>query len=266
MAETEEPEPFFTVSGNEFVPAPHGRSWWAPEALHGRLLGALAARAVERDESEPGLHCSRLTVDLFRTAPLAPVRVETTRIRDGHRIRVVDVLLHGGNSLVARASAVLLRRGEQPTGTVPSTPPWDAPDPDELPTTQGVAWSVSTFDEHNEPTRHWGAASRRRMWLRDTHPLVAGESLSPLVRVALAADSASPLAHAGDTGLGFINADYTLSLSRLPLSDAIGMESTGHSSEDGIAVGHCTVFDTVGVIGYCLTTAVANRRSGRRTE
>lgn len=66
----------------------------------------------------------------------------------------------------------------------------------------------------------------------------------------------------GDAGLQFINADYTLCLSRLPLSDAIGLESAAHTSEDGVAVGHCTLHDTAGPIGYCMTTAVANPRAG----
>jgi hypothetical protein len=100
----------------------------------------------------------------------------------------------------------------------------------------------------------------RRAWIRETRELIAGESLSPFVRAALAADTASPLAHSADSGLEFINADYTLCLSRLPLGDALGLDASGHTSEEGIAVGHCTVHDLVGPIGYCMTTAVANRR------
>ncbi|WP_328890382.1 acyl-CoA thioesterase domain-containing protein [Streptomyces sp. NBC_00316] len=263
MAQAEHQEAFFTRAGDAFVPAAHARSWWAPGMMHGRLLGALAARALEREHAAEGLHFTRLTVDLFRNAPMAPVRVETLRVRDGRRIRVVDATVHGPNGVVARAGAVLLRRSEQPSGHVPATPPWDAPSPEELPAPREGAWTVWKFDEHNVPVngeRH--GRGRRRAWLRESCELVAGEALSPFVRAALAADTASPLAHAGDAGLQFINADYTLCLSRLPLSDAIGLESTAHTSEDGVAVGHCTLHDTAGPIGYCMTTAVANPRAG----
>jgi hypothetical protein len=114
------------------------------------------------------------------------------------------------------------------------------------------------FNEDNEGARHWGGTGRRRVWISETCDLVEGERNSPLVRAALAADSASPLAHASDIGLDFINADYTLYLSRLPVGDFIGLESGGHTSTDGIAVGQCTMHDTSGPIGFCMTAAVAN--------
>jgi hypothetical protein len=266
MAQTESREAFFTARGDELVPKPHARSWWAPGMLHGRLLGAAMARALEADHAEETLHVTRLTVDLFRNAPLEPVRVSTERVRDGRRIRVVDAAVHGGSGVIARASAVLLRRTDQPGGRVPATPPWDAPPPEELPPPLGRNLPMWLFDEKNRPLREWRDAGerRRRIWLKETRPLVAGEALSPLVRAALAGDTASPLVHAGDAGLEFINADYTLCLSRLPLSEAIGLESGGHASEDGIAVGHCTLHDTAGPIGYCVTTAVANARPANR--
>jgi len=262
VARTEHQQPFFTRRGNELVPEPVARSWWNPEMLHGRLLGGLAARALEHEHAAAGLHVSRLTVDLFRTAPLAPVAVRTVRVRDGRRIRVADAHVHGADGPVARASAVLLRQTGEPVAPVPSTPAWDAPPPEELfePwTADRLLWR---FDEHNRPLTEGRDAGARRAWLRETRELVAGETLSPFVRAALAADTASPLAHASEHGLDFINADYTLSLSRLPLSDAIGFERSGHlDDDDGVAVGHCTLHDTAGPIGYCLTTALANSRS-----
>jgi hypothetical protein len=251
--------PYFTAAGEEFVPRPHARSWWAPTMLHGRLLGGLMARAVAREHGEAGLHVSRLTVDMFRNAPFGPVTVRTQQLRDGRRIRVIDATTYVGGEPVAKASAVLLRQGEQPPGHVPTTPAWDAPEPDSLPVARSryppMAWR---FTQDNDPARHWSAEGSRRIWMRETCELVEGEPLTPLVRAALAADSASPLSHASDTGLEFINADYTLYLSRLPAGDTIGLESGGHTSALGVAVGHCTMHDTTGPIGYCMTAAVAN--------
>jgi hypothetical protein len=263
-------QPYFGVDGDRFVPAPHARSWWAPTMLHGRLLAGLLARAVERAHGREDLHVARLTVDMFRNAPLEPVQVRTTAIRDGRRIRVAEATAHGDDGPVARASAVLLRQGDQPAGHVPTTPPWDAPPPEQLPPAKSrfapLTWR---FTEDNDPARHWSAGGARRLWMRETCGLIDGEPLSPLVRAALAADSASPLAHAGDIGLEFINADYTLYLSRLPIGDTIGLESGGHSSDRGVAVGYCTMHDTTGPIGYCMTAAIANpgvRPPRRHTE
>lgn len=263
--------PYFTAKGTRFVPAPHARSWWSGDMLHGRLLGGLMARLIETEHSDPDMQVARLTVDMFRNAPMAEVEIEATRVRDGRRIRVIESTCHVGDGPVARASAVLLRRTEQPGGRVPATPVWDAPPPDTLPVAHSRypprAWR---FDQDNAPARHWAAEGTRRIWMQETCVLVDGEPLTPLIRAALAADSASPLAHASDVGLEFINADYTLYLSRLPVGEIIGLESGGHTSAEGVAVGHCTMHDATGPVGYCMTAAVANpgvrppRR--RRTE
>ncbi|MGW1680954.1 thioesterase family protein [Saccharopolyspora sp. NPDC002376] len=265
MAESAGLGPFFSSDGDHLVPAPHANSPWAPDMVHGRLFGGLLARALEREHGEPGLHFSRLTVDLFRNAKLAPVRVETQRVRDGRRIRVADATVFSSDTPVARASAVLLRRGEQPAGAVSSTPPWDVPAPEEIgpPRTESDGWpppfDIWMIDTDGNPTEDWRGSGPRRAWVRDRCDLVAGESMSPLVRVAIAGDFASPMVNFGEDGkLEFINADYTLTLARLPLSEAIGVEATGHLSEDGVAAGSCTFHDAKGPIGFSTLTAVAN--------
>ncbi|GAA4864894.1 thioesterase family protein [Saccharopolyspora rosea] len=261
MAETDGAG-FFTPDGDALIPAPHAGSPWAEDMLHGRLLGGLLAHALERDHAEPGLRFSRLTVDLFRNTRMVPVQVVTERIRDGRRIRVADAAVLAGGTTVARASGVLLRSSEQPAGEVPATRPWDAPTPDELgPPPVGSGWQPPfgtwLLDDEGRLSGDW-TATRRRAWIREYHALIDGEPLSPFVRAAIAADFASPLAHFGSRALEFINADYTLTLARSPLGADIGVEATGHISDDGVAVGDCTLHDTAGPLGFCTTTAVAN--------
>ncbi|MER7011940.1 acyl-CoA thioesterase domain-containing protein [Saccharopolyspora sp. NPDC000359] len=265
MVGTPRSEPFFTPDGDQLVPARHADSPWSPDMVHGRLFGGLLARALEREHSDPELHFSRLTVDLFRNTRLVPVQVQTRRVRDGRRIRVADATVYAGDEPVARASAVLLRRGEQPSGTAPATSAWDAPTPGELgaPRADPSSWvppfDVWLLDEDGKPTEGWQASGPRRAWVRDRCDLVAGEPMSPLVRVALAGDFASPLVNFGAHGvLEFINADYTLTLSRLPRGEVIGVEATGQLSADGIAAGSCTFHDDEGPIGFSTLTAVAN--------
>jgi hypothetical protein len=162
-----------------------------------------------------------------------------------------------------------LKRTEHPSGDIPTTPAWDIPEPAvlgpppyvERPGQWSVPWDLWMFDPAGKVTVNWRGENCRRAWLRDTHELVAGESLSPFVRAALASDFASPLAVGGSKGLEFINADYTLYLRRLPCSDEVGLESSGYVGEEGIAVGGCVMHDTAGPIGFCNVTAVANPSS-----
>ncbi|GAA2344436.1 thioesterase family protein [Saccharopolyspora halophila] len=260
-------EAFFHLDGDLLVPSARADSPWASDMMHGRLFGGLLARALEREHGAPDLHFSRLTVDLFRSAKLEPVHVRTQRVRDGRRIRVADATIYSGDKAVARASAVLLRQGAQPLHEVPSTPAWSAPTPAELgpaPESPGkwvAPFDVWKVDSEGNPV-DWSAQSRRA-WLLDTRDLVEGEAMSPFERVATAADFASPLANFAPSGvLEFINADYTLTLSRLPLSEEIGMEATGHLNADGVATGNCTFHDAKGPIGYCTMSAVSNPATG----
>ncbi len=255
--------PFFTRSGSELVPASHARGPWAPDMLHGRLLGGLLARAIEHEHGSFELRPARLTVDLYRNSGLVPLKPVTELVRDGRRIRVVDAYVHGPDGPIARASCVMLRPGGQPPGVSWAPEPWDVPPPEELgepnPRRGG---SVPTFAmwRIGEGDGDWSGQDRRRVWMREFHRLVDDEPLSPLVRVALAADLASPLAHWSTRGLNYINADYTLNLSRLPEGDVLGMEAGGHLSADGIASGHCVLYDRSGPLGHVNTTALANRR------
>ena len=96
------------------------------------------------------------------------------------------------------------------------------------------------------------------LWIRDTHPLITGEQLTPLVRLAMAADLSSPVSNSSDVGLSFINADYTVYLGREPEGEHVGIQPGAHISERGVAAGHCVVHDLRGPVGFVTTAAVAN--------
>jgi len=250
---------YFERDGDGFRPRPQARSPWGADMLHGRLLGGLAADAIEREHGDPELVPSRLTVDLFRSPPMDAVAVQTSVARDGRRIRVVDAMLQCGGAAVARATAVLLRRGDQPADDSWSAPDWTMRHPDELPSPEGAP--VRTMEIRSPAGSGMRAPGQKRVWLRDHGTLVDGEPLTPFTRAAIAADFASPLANSGMTGLSFINADITLYLRRAPRGEWIGLEVGDHLSEDGIAIARCRLYDTEGAIGFSDVCAVANARN-----
>lgn len=251
-------EGFFSADGDTLVPAPFAASPWG-RVLHGRLIGGLTARAAEQARTAaPELACSRLTVDLFRSVPLGPLTVTTRAVRQGRRIAVLDVSVEQGDDLVGQGRAVLLRRSEQPGGTFRPAPAWDAAPPPELGPPEPMAnrrWTA--------PWESWriggaGGPMVDGLWVRDVHPLVTGERLTPLVRMAMAADLASPVSHYSTSGLSFINADYTIYLGREPHGEHVGIQPSAHISERGVAVGHCVLHDVHGAVGFVTNAAVAN--------
>lgn len=252
---------FFTPDGTALIPQAMARSFWGP-TLHGRLIGGLCAREVEAERADDlDLVCARLTVELFRSARLDAVEVRTKRIRKGKRIVVLETTVLQEGSPIGQGKAVLLRRGVQPAGEFVAPPAWAVPPPSRLgaptrrePSADGfeAPWDMWAV----EPLR--AGAIRGDVWIRDRHDLVAGEPITPLVRVALAADAASPAAHTSTLGLGFINADYTMYLMREPVGEPVGIQRGGHLSHDGVAVGQCMLHDQKGNLGFVATAALAN--------
>lgn len=245
---------YFTPTRDGLAPDPAARSPWTEDMLHGRLLGGLAARAVEHAGLDSSFRLTRLTVDMFKSPPMEPICLATSTARAGRRVHVIDVSMTAGSVEVARASAVLLRTGPHPVAAPWQPDVWEVPQPEELP----AATAFGGWDLRMVSKDGFSSADRKRVWTRDTWDLVDGEPLSPLLRAALAADLPNPLANAGPSGLQFINADLTLTLGRLPAGPWIGLDVTHHIGADGIAIGMCVMYDTAGPVGWSSVTAVAN--------
>ncbi len=254
---------FFTHDGERFVPGEAARGPWDRESLHGRVLSGLLAYAIETRHGDPDFQIARLTVDMFRLAPHAPVEVDTRPTREGNRIRVIDATMRVGEVEVARASAVMLRHAPQPEGAVWSPDDWDAPRPEDLPAPvrEGRYAFDAGWDTRNI-NGGFAALARKRSWMRSTIDFVAGEPTTPFVRAAAAADFANPLANSGERGLNFVNADVTMYLHRMPVGEWIGFEVASHHSAEGVAVGECALYDVDGAIGRSTVCAVAQVRRG----
>lgn len=250
---------YFDAVDDGLRPDPWARAPWAADMLHGRLIGGLAARAIEAEAVEPAWRVARLTVDLFRPSAMEPVTVEVRPVRTGRRLRVVDATVRCDGHEVARVTAVILPESEEPPGNVwaPEPEPW--PDPDQLPPPPRADDDADDADGDSagdarspeawivrEVAGGFGTAERSRLWTNDTAQLVAGEPMSPLVRAAVSGDLACPIANSSDQGIHFINADYTMLLARYPVGPWIGLEVAQRLSADGIAIASATLVDRDG--------------------
>ncbi|WNG83446.1 thioesterase family protein [Mycobacterium sp. ITM-2016-00316] len=230
--------------------------------MGGQVVGGLLARAVERHAADSQMQPARLTVDIMRRIALRPIQVDSSVVRTGNRMCAIDAELVQDGHVVARASALYLRRGQHP-----QPEPWSTP----------VTMPAAPPERHNWPEdrpmfitcfgrdpaaggdgTQWKHTGPKYAWVREVRPLVDDEVLTPFVRAAMAADLTSSVANFSVDGLRYINADYTLTLSRLPESALIGLAALTHHGAAGVATGSATLFDARGPIGTGLCTAVAN--------
>ena len=246
------------------VATSRARGPWDPGSLHGGPVSALLARAVERHEPADGTDwfVARLTVELERPVPVAPLAWTVTTARPGRKVSLVDVTLTlaASGAVLARARALRLRRApvalphDDPV-LGPHLAPLDAPPgPDQsVPdgsTVDGYEGFHNAGSEHRFAEGRWSEPGPVIDWIRLRQPVVAGEQPSPLQRVVAGADFANGISHAlsFDTHV-FINPDLTVHLLRPLEGEWVGLASRSLYSDHGVGLSDTALYDTRGRIG-----------------
>ena len=254
-------ELFVADGPDTWLPTDLARGPWDPDALHGGPSAALLARAVERLLSP--LRPTRLTVELLRPVPVAPLRVSARLTRDGRKIRIAEARIEHDGVAVATAVALGIRTKpmkvpEQPAADPPPGPeggtePDRALDPYEAFHNKGV--------QHSFVRGQFGVPGPATDWIRLRYPLVAGEDPTPLQRVAAAADFGN-----GISGLDvmndllFINPDLTIHLHRLPVGEWVCLDATSRYEPDGIGIAVSDLYDETGPIGRSIQSLLLDTR------
>lgn len=261
----------FIPEGDRFVPTRLAGSPWGEGLVHGGPPAGLLARAIERHAGAPDMHVARLTVDLFRPVPMQPLAVRTRTLRAGTRIHVAEAALWADDVEVCRATGLLLRIS--PVDVPRNEEAFAVPDgPDGL-ATSGVAGNARPGQAppgvrpgfHTTIEVRWVTRPEEpgpnTAWIRIPVPLVAGEAMTPLQRLAATSDFGSAFSHLGRPGqTGFINADITLYVHRLPEGEWIGLQAERVVEPHGIGVAQALLFDPRGLVGRCVLAVLANQR------
>ncbi|HXW39156.1 MAG TPA: thioesterase family protein, partial [Acidimicrobiales bacterium] len=186
-------EALFVPAGGAFEPTELSRGPWSPDALHGGPVAALVIRAVERHRPGDDLQATRLTLELLRPVPFAPLAVRTETTREGRRVQLVDASVEAGGRQVVRARVLRIRT----LGPDQQVQPTVAEDPGPPPVSAGRAAPTPiiggrAFHSDGVEMRHVGGLFAQQgpstVWIRLRVPVVAGEEPTPWQRVAAAAD------------------------------------------------------------------------------
>ena len=245
---------FVADADGTFAPTEFALSRWGQDMLHGPAVVGLAASSLESRYGADGFLPARFTADLFKAARRVPTLVRSRLIRDGRRVRNAECDILQGDALVARAVMVQYRQSEAPpgqewTGRPEFVPPTGVEGSVYLVGSDDGGWSPSGAQHQN--------TSRKRVY-QSTIDVIAGKQASPFVRTVVAAEATSLVTNLGTRGIGYINGDLTVALSRLPVGDYVGVQAESHWCADGIAVGSATLFDGTSAFGTAMVTAIAN--------
>jgi len=267
--ESERPAAVFTREGEAWLPSALSRGPWDPRAQHGGAPSALLAHVAESAIDEPGWQLARLTVELVKPVPVAPLatRFSMQSARSTTRL-TIDLL--AGDTLVARGHALMLR-GQAlalPDGLPAPSParllpaPQDCSQPLRIPgLPEGISFyatAVDTLAAQGDVSRPGPGAA----WFRLAVPLVHGVPNSPAMRAAAAADFGNGLSWVlpPDRFL-FSNADLNLHLHRAPAGEWIGLSSETQVDASGAGLTLSRLYDERGPIGTAVQTLVLRERN-----
>ncbi|MFF2316903.1 acyl-CoA thioesterase domain-containing protein [Arthrobacter sp. NPDC058097] len=259
------PEPvpaFFRLAGGErgeiFQPLPSARSGWSARRLQGPATTGLLARAAQRcaQLARPDLQAARASFELFRPVRLTSTTTRARIVREGHRLLLVDSFLMQNGETVARAHIFFLAPSANPDGRIwasgdefPPPPLQVRPAPyNRLYRSEDSQWSA-------DPSL-FAQSTRKYLWQGEID-IVENEAATGFGLIAVASDLASLVIHWGTRGVQFINAETTVSFSRLPSGRGVGVASAGRSAQSGISAGSAVLYDAKGAFGVATVTALA---------
>jgi Thioesterase-like superfamily len=260
-------EAFYLPTDGGFEPTELTRGPWDPGAQHAGPPAALLGRATDQ-AGRPELRTARITLDILRPVPIAPLEIATRVLRGGRSVELVEAVMRAAGEEVVRAVALRLRRAPV---TLPDGldsldgggPPPPGPEHGEqrpfFPTAAEVGYHTGM--EWRFVTGSFLDPGPATVWLRMRHPLLPDEAPSPLTRVLIAADSGNGVSAVLDwRRFLFINADLTVHLHREPVGEWVCLVARTTVEADGGGLAETAIHDAAGPVARGLQTLfVADR-------
>ncbi len=253
------------LQDGRFVATELARGPWDPGAQHGGAPAALLMRAFEQLPAAEGLIISRVTYELLRPVPVGePLSISAEVTRGGRRVQLMEGSITGADGVeLVRARALQLRPADPAIPRTPDLAPPPGPSqgyeidfrpayrPMFVTDAVDIRLVAGRFHEI-------GAATG---WFRLRVPLVAGETPSPLQRLAAAGDFGNGISAAlpWDEYV-FINPDLTLYIDRGPAGEWFCLDAHTIIASDGIGTAESVIYDERGRVGRAIQALIVGAR------
>jgi Thioesterase-like superfamily len=255
----------YRVDEDIATPSDYTAGPWDDRLQHGGAPTALISWAAERLVPREPMQVLRITVDLLRPVPIAPLQIRAEVVREGRKIQLCAVTLLHENVVVVRASVLKIRRAQF------ELPPTAVEEKIELPGPEHG--TIAEPAPNTRPNAFIRGLSLRvvkgafrqpgpaAIWFRAERPLFADEPLTPLQRVAMVADFCNGVSTVLDWQTWtFINGDLTISLARPPVGEWILLDARTWLGDDGSGIAFAKLGDSRGYFGRAIQSLVIEPR------
>lgn len=254
----------YRVEHDTAFPTEYTAGPWGDRLQHGGAPTALISWAAERLATREPMQVVRITVDLLRPVPIAPLQIRAEVVREGRKIQLCAVTLLHEDVIVVRATVLKIRRAQlelPPTAieeqvTLPGPEAGtlaDIPNANPNALIRGMTMRV-VLGQFREP----GPAA---IWFRVDRPLFENQPVTPLQRVAMIGDFCNGTSTVLDfRSWTFINGDLTISLARLPVGEWILLDAQTWLGDDGSGIAFAKLGDSRGYFGRAVQSLVIEPR------
>jgi len=254
----------YRVDGSMAHAQPYAAGPWDASMQHGGAPASLIAWAIERVPTRDPMNVTRMTFDLLRPVPVAPLQMNIDVLREGRKIQVCNVTLSHEGVVCVRASVLRVRQADI------ALPDNVADEKIELPGPEHGLPSASLMlgDERfasgltiRAVRGSFAETGPGAFWFRAERPVVAGEGLTPLMRAAMTGDFCNGASSLLDFNEWmFVNADLTISLARMPVGEWILLDAQTWLGNRGAGVAFAKLGDERGYFGRAIQSLVIERR------
>lgn len=256
-------EAIYRVDGDRVVTSPDAAGPWDPGMQHGSPPAALAVWAAEAIPTRAPMQIARVTIDLMRPVPVAPLTLATEVLREGRKIQLCAVRLYADGVLTVGATVLKIK-------TQALTLPPDVRDQAvELPGPDQSRVDPANFSNSPFVTGISLRAARGRfgvpgpgaIWYRVERPLIEGSPISQVMRAVVASDFCNGTSAALDfRQWTFLNADLTVSLAREPVGEWILVDAESWIGPEGAGLAMARLADSRGYFGRAIQSLVIEKR------
>ncbi len=255
-------EAVFRVEGKNVFTTEHAAGPWDPGMQHGGAPSSLIVWAAEQIPTAQPMRIARLTVDLMRPVPVAPLTIETGILREGRKIQLCGIQLFAEGVEVVRATVLKIRAQAVTLPDVTAEEPIDVPlqrdGQLQPPYGNNNFHACTTLRAVRGSFLTPGPAA---IWFRGDRLIVEGSPISQVMRVALAADFSNGVGSVLDFKKWlFINADLTVTMAREPVGEWILLNSEMTLGEDGAGLSISRLGDEKGYFGRAVQCLVVEPR------
>jgi Thioesterase-like superfamily len=245
-----------------FVATPATAGPWDAAAQHAGPPSALLARAFECHEPVGGQQLARVSVDILRPVPVAPLTLRVRTVRPGRRVTLLEGVAEAAGQEVLHARGWRIASPPQPVpamgaDAVPGLP--DTGGPRYWPDAHAAGYLTAM--EWRFVTGGFTEPGPAQVWVRPRLPLLAGEETSPACRAMLVADSGSGVsAYLDPVRWLFINVDLTVALHRAPRGEWLLLDAATAIGPGGAGVASSRLADQAGGVGRGMQTLMVAPR------